>query len=62
MPMRWNGRYLILFCLLIGKLALTACGLSAFGSLPRLSTHSHVTAALASPCTWHAYRQPLTAT
>ncbi len=26
MPMRWNGRYLILFCLLIGTLALTACG------------------------------------
>lgn len=26
MPKRWNRRYLILFCLLIGALALTACG------------------------------------
>ncbi len=26
MPKQWSGRYLILFCLLIGTLALTACG------------------------------------
>jgi hypothetical protein len=62
MPKRWNRRYLILFCLLIGALALTACGPISLWKAPGPQHSSHVTAALALPCTWHAYPRPPTAT